>query len=142
MGAAGAIIIGVFAPWASIIAPFVGKFSLSGMDADRGQLSLIVNLAAGGAVVLRAFRGAGARAALGAGVGFLMIGLLALWFIIDVWSSDTGDFALMTVGWGAYLVAIAAVVGMVAACIEWLQAPNRVDVLTNEYAPDALHQAR
>lgn len=99
--------VGSLLPWASVSSVF-GTISKSGMDGD-GVITLVLAVAAGALVLTR--KAPGVVIALMA-----LIGVVAVIDIADVsrLADDTG-FAEVSVGFGLWLVAIGAVLGLVGS---------------------------
>ncbi len=112
LASAAAIIVGSIMPWATVQTVF-GSLSVAGTDGD-GKITAI-----GGGVVLflaftRKYRAAAVIAALVLAGG--------VYDVINISDVDGDEFAHVSVGWGLWLMAIAAAA---ATMLAWMEADSQ-----------------
>ncbi len=121
MGAAAAVILGSFLPWASLTAPLVGTVTQSGMEGD-GVISAIAGVILLVAAVVAHSKGVVSQALsvlmilISGGIAFIAVtDFRSVQTLLDT-SEFTSDGSISTsVGVGLYLIAIGAAVALIAS---------------------------
>lgn len=128
--AAAAVIVGSIMPWATVRTVF-GSVDVAGTDGD-GVLTLIGGAAAGVAALLR-------RHVLGA-IAFGLVGAIALYDVVnvsDALSDVDSALADASVGWGLWLILVAAIAGVVLSVVRSERSDRPASVLRSRSALDA-----